>query len=225
MYQWNVQKRREAWKLLGIIPKELAGLSGCQNATSAINFLDEQHEMTPGSPHQRITGTSANAVLFSFQNSYVWRMTMILRYMAGHGEVLLPTKPQGRHRRAFPGFQPGVSLSASPLGILMLLTTHAPRCSTAGTRAVSRTWRSPTTRPPGSRRHFQWWTSYTWCSLGASSEWAALCGHRPGRKGVSSMASVTWKPSSHHQGKKCGRETGCIFSLYLYLLILTVYKA
>lgn len=110
MYQWNVQKRREAWKLLGIIPKELAGLSGCQNATSAINFLDEQHEMTPGSPHQRITGTSANAVLFSFQNSYVWRMTMILRYMAGHGEVLLPTKPQGRHRRAFPGFQPrGIS--------------------------------------------------------------------------------------------------------------------
>lgn len=136
---------------------------------------------------------------------------------------------QQSHRDAtgehFLASSPGVSLSASPLGILMLLTTHAPRCSTAGTRAVSRTWRSPTTRPPGSRRHFQWWTSYTWCSLGASSEWAALCGHRPGRKGVSRMASVTWKPSSHHQGKKCGRETGCIFSLYLYLLILTVYKA
>lgn len=26
--------------------------------------------------------------------------------MAGHGEVLLPTKPQGCHRRAFPDFQP-----------------------------------------------------------------------------------------------------------------------
>lgn len=54
-------KKERSLKAFWNNTKKLAGLSGCQNATSAINFLDEQHEMTPGSPLQRITGTSANA--------------------------------------------------------------------------------------------------------------------------------------------------------------------
>lgn len=204
-------KRREAWKLLGIIPKELAGLSGCQNATSAINFLDEQHEMTPGSPHQRITGTSANALLFSSRTLTFGEWPWYSRYMAGHGEVLFPTSHRDATEGAFPGFQPRVSLQCQPSRHLD--AAHHTRTS------LFDSWYqgcfpyvkiSPQHDPPGSRRHFRWWTSYTWCSLGASSEWAALCGHRPGRKGVSRTASVTWKPSSIIRGKS-GRGRGAFF--------------
>lgn len=210
MYQWNVQKRREAWKLLGIIPKELAGLSGCQNATSAIQFPRWTARNDSWIPHQRITGTSANALL-SLSRTLTFGEWPWYLGMAAMGRCCSQQSHRDATGEHFLASSPGyLSVSASKASSAAH-HTRTSRCSTAGTRAVSRTWRSPTTRPPGSRRHFRWWTSYTWCSLVASSEWAALCGHRPGRKGVSRTASVTWKPSSPSSGKKCGRRRGAFF--------------
>ena len=142
-----------------------------------------------------------------------WPVTVILGYTAGHGEVLLPTKPQRCHRRAFPGFQPRDISRCQPsrhLGAACHTRTSLFDSWYQGCSPYVKISQKTTT---GSRRQFLWWTSYTWCSPGASSGWAALCGRRPGRKRVSRMASVTWRLSSHHQGEKCGREMGCIFPL------------
>lgn len=126
-------------------------------------------------------------------------------------EVLHPMKPHKTLSYVLTS-GPGVPLSVSPSG-----GSHpahrAPHCWTAGTRAVCHTWRSPTTRPPSSRHHFLWWTSCTWCSLEASSEWAALCGHQPGGEGVNKEAWVTFTQHPHYQRKRG-----------LTLLILIDYK-
>lgn len=60
----EMYKKERNLKPCWINTKQLAGLQGCWNVTSAINLLDEQHIAIPRSHHQRITGMSANTVLF-----------------------------------------------------------------------------------------------------------------------------------------------------------------
>lgn len=115
-------------------------------------------------------------------------------------KVLHPTKP---HKILSCVLTSG---KGAPLSVSPSRGSHpahcAPHCWTAGTRAVCHMWRSPTTRPPGSRHHFLWWTSCTWCSLEASSEWAASCGHQPGGKEVNKEAWVTSTQHSHYNIRK-----------------------
>lgn len=130
----------------------------------------------------------------------------------GISRLRCPTKPQGTPGRAFPGFQPrGISQCQPQASWCCSLHTHP---LFRATRAVSTDL--PQHEPPVPRRHSRWWTSYTWCSLGASSEWAVLCGHRLLKRGGAGRVSVTWKPSSIIRGKRKGDGVH-FFPLFVFI--------